>query len=242
MIANAQKAGVEFMVTCATMEDNFAATAQLARENTAILPCFGIHPWFIDSRSENWKDILESALNAMPSGVGETGIDFTARTADRQQQLAVFETHLDLARQLKRPINIHVRKAWDTFIHTIKRFGPLEVPGVIHAYSGSADMISLFEKYNWYVSFAGSVTNPDARKVVESLKTVSQDRFVMETDTPDIYPRIPDPAPDRINEPANLPLMARIAASRINMDEEIFCDLVYENSQNCFEPLIKGRQ
>ena len=241
VLSRAEKAGVRYMVTCATRESDFERTARLARGNPGILPCFGIHPWFVASRSDQWADVLETTLAGMPSGVGETGIDFSDPSADREEQVRVFEIHLDLARQLKRPVNIHVRKAWDTFIHILKKIGRLDTPGMIHSYSGSADMIPVFERHNLFVSFSGAVTNPNAKKVVAALANVSPDRFVLETDTPDIYPHIPDPDPSRLNEPSNLPAIAKTAAGRIKMAEDLFCERAYENSKRLFEPVLKER-
>jgi len=251
MVSRAQRANVRYMVSCATMEENFESTALISEQNPSVLPFFGIHPWFVASVSPNWKQALETCLVTIPSGIGETGIDFTDKTADRDLQLRVFEYHLALAKELNLPINIHVRKAWDTFIHVLKKFGRFKVPGIIHSYSGSADMIPLFEKMGLYISFSGSVTNPNAKKVVAALKKVSQDRFVLETDTPDIYPYLEPVDPDsfpsnqvkRLNEPANIPAIARIASKRIDIDYNDFCENAYQNSKTVFSSIMvkKGK-
>lgn len=238
----AESQHVLHMVTCATMEENFELTARLAKDFPAVLPCFGIHPWFVDTISGQWKQQLEHYLLTCPSGIGETGIDFTDKTCDRDAQIKVFEHHLALARELERPINIHVRKAWDTFIHILKKAGKLTAPGVIHAYSGSDDMIPLFEKYGLYISFSGSVTHPNAKKVVKALKMVSPHRFVLETDTPDIYPSLPQPEPSRLNEPKNLPAIARIASQRIDMAVETFSNHAFENSVMLFNPVLEAKK
>jgi len=239
----AKIANVKYMVSCATMEDNFELTAQLSKEFPSILPCFGIHPWFVDTISVQWKEKLEHYLQTCPSGIGETGLDFTDKTCDREVQIKVFEHHLMLANQLKLPINIHIRKAWDTFIHILKKTGKLKVPGLIHSYSGSADMIPIFEKFNLYISFSGSVTNPGAKKVVDALKKVSKNHFVIETDSPDIYPCLPEPRLNsRLNEPENLPAIAQIASFRIGMDFKEFSEHVFNNSLKLFEPILQKRQ
>lgn len=241
----AGKADVQYMVTCATMEENFELTAQLSNQYPSILPCFGIHPWFVADRSKQWKENLEHYLLAYPSGIGETGIDFTDKKADQDEQINVFEHHLLMARELERPINIHIRKAWDAFVRILKKMGKLKVPGLIHSYSGSADMIPIFETYGLYISFSGSVTNPGAKKVVKALKNVSKDRFVLETDSPDIYPYIPEPSAFRLNEPCNLSAIAQIASDRIGMGFEEFSRNAYDNSLKLFHPVLeekKGRQ
>ena len=238
----AKKADIKYMVSCATMEDNFELTAKLSKDFDSILPCFGIHPWFIDSMTGQWKERLEHYLLAYPSGVGETGMDFTDKTCDREEQIRVFEHHLMLARELGRPINIHIRKAWDTFIHILKKTGKFKVPGLIHSYSGSADMIPFFESYGLYISFSGSVTNPAARKVVGALKRVSKNRFVLETDTPDIYPYLPAQGRSRLNEPKNLPAIARIASNRIGMNLEEISRQAYDNSLNLFHCVFERKK
>ncbi len=238
IVDRAQKAGVEYMVSCATMEENFDRTARLSLAYGSVIPCFGIHPWFLNSLSENWQQRLETFLTAHRSGIGETGLDFMDKRADQNLQIRVFSHHLALARELERPINIHIRKAWDTFIHLLKKFGPLNPPGLIHSYSGSADMIPLFERYNLYISFSGSVTRPSARKVIKALGAVSEDMFLLETDAPDIYPSLSGPPGKTINEPKNLPTIAQIAAQRVNMGFEEFAAQAYKNSLNLFRPIL----
>jgi len=239
----ARIANVKYMVSCATMEDNFELTAQLSKDFPSILPCFGVHPWFIDTISEKWKKNLEFYLTTCPSGIGETGLDFTGKACDRDKQIEVFEHHLMLANELKCPINIHIRKAWDAFIHILKKFGKLKVPGMIHSYSGSAEMIPVFEKYGFYISFSGSATNPNAKKVINALKKVSKNRFVLETDTPDIYPYLPESnSRSKLNEPENLPGIAQIASTRIGMELEDFSEHAFQNSLYLFNPILRQRE
>ena len=238
MIRRAEDAGVRYMVTCATMEENFQRTADLAQKYNGILPCFGIHPWFIDSCSRDWKETLATCLADISSGVGETGLDFMIPNADRDHQVRVFEAQLAMAVEMERPVNIHIRKAWESLIRVLKRFGTLKTPGLIHSYSGSADMVPVLEKYGLTLSFSGSVTNPGSTKVVRALNAVSPDRYVLETDSPDIQPYLSGGRITGLNEPANLPAIAAIAAQRINTDPDRFSRQAYENSLAVFDSVI----
>lgn len=239
ILERAGENGITHMVTCATMEENFELTADLSKRFKSIIPCFGIHPWFLKSMSDNWKNNLAVCLEGMPSGVGETGLDFTDKTWDRDRQKEVFLYHLEIARDLKRPVNIHIRKAWEALVKILKRFGKLDPPCLIHSYSGSAEMIPILEKFGLFISFSGSVTNPNSKKVVKSLEKVSKNRFVLETDSPDIYPYIASPDPSGLNEPKHLPEIADIASSRIDEEVTVFTDFAYHNSMKLFGPLIK---
>ncbi len=136
--------------------------------------------------------------------------------------------------------------------------GKFNTPGVIHSYSGSADIIPVLESYGIYISFSGSTTNLQNKKVLNALKKVSKEGFVLETDAPDIYPYLdlyPDPAPDphpdshlehylteqentRLNEPKNLPAIAHIASNRIGMGVEEFAHHAYNNSLILFHPIL----
>ncbi len=238
IVQRAAAAGVTHMVTCATMEENFGATAALVRQYPAIVPCYGIHPWFLDSLSPGWQQVLGDRVAAEICGIGETGLDFMDKQANRERQLKVFFFHLALAQDLERPINIHIRKAWDPFVRLLKKTGPLKTPGLVHSFSGSADMVKLLIRYNLYISFSGSVTRPGAKKVVKALNAVPGDRILLETDTPDIYPSVPDPDPHGLNEPKNLPAIAQIAAARAGVPVPDFVCRAYANARKIFALLI----
>ena len=235
---------MKYMVTCATMESNFGATRTLAREYNSILPCYGIHPWFLDSLSEKWEQTLGDWVSAQACGLGETGLDFMDRGGDRDLQIRVFKAHLTLANDLKRPVNIHVRKAWDALIRILKQTGPLKAPGLIHSYSGSADLVGLLEKYNLFISFSGSVTRPNAKKTIKAVRAVSRDRVLLETDAPDIFPSLDGEKRKWafLNEPANLVPIGRVAAQKRGMDEKDFLESAWANSLRVFGPVLGGKR
>ena len=244
IVLRAQDAGVETIATCATMEENFGLTVQVSERFSCVVPCLGVHPWFLDTLTPDWVEYLGQLLEKIPAGVGETGLDFMDKDADRDLQLEVFETHLALACELNRPINIHVRKAWDAIVKILKHHGPLTAGGVIHSYSGSADLVPVLEKFNLYISFSGSVTRPNAKKVVQALGAVSMDRIVFETDAPDIVPQFildAQPGATPLNEPVNVPEIVRVAAERRGVAFETLARHGYENSLNLFGSVLNPK-
>ena len=133
------------------------------------------------------------------------------------------------------PISIHIRKAWDLFIHIIKKTGRLPAKGLIHSYSGSSEMIPLFEKHGFYISFSGSITRPGAKKVIKALKTVSANRMLVETDSPDILPSmLPEKENDNINKPENLVFIAKIASQIRNIPVKEYSIKTYNNGVRLF--------
>jgi len=241
ILRRAGEAGVTHMATCATMEENFQTTKRLARSKAPVVPCFGIHPWFLDTLSRNWETVLGEQLEKIPSAVGETGLDFMDRGADRDLQRSVFKTHLSLAMDLGRPVNIHIRKAWDAFVHILKETGPLKVGGVVHSYSGSADLVRVLTGYNLHISFSGAATRPHAKKATKAILAVPLDRIVFETDTPDLFPSLETTGPlnpKPLNEPMYVRDIVRICATLREMPFEKLAEHGYANARHLFEPLL----
>jgi TatD DNase family protein len=139
-----------------------------------------------------------------------------------------------------KPVNIHIRKAWDALIHILKRIGKLKASGLIHSYSGSPDMIPVFEKYGLYISFSGAAIHPNSQKGINGLKKISPNRFLLETDSPDIFPILLNKKSGRLNEPANLPDIAQIAAQRLETNVDTFSHQAYKNSLTLFDSILKG--
>ena len=73
-------------------------------------------------------------------------------------------------------------------------------------------------------------------------------RFVMETDTPDIFPYLISKNGDKesinrynkLNEPKYLSAISEMAAGELNLPYELFCQHAYKNSQILFGSIMKG--
>lgn len=241
IMERAELAGVRFTASCATMEDNFETTLLLAERFKGIIPCLGIHPWFLSTLSKKWEIVLGEALSRTLSCVGETGLDFMERSADRDLQIQVFRQHLALAKDLGRPVNIHIRKAWDSFIHMIKEMGPFPAGGLVHSFSGSADLAGVITNHGFHISFSGAVTRPNAKKAVRALAAVSLDHILFETDAPDLYPSLgaSATAPIPLNEPGLVREIVGIAACRRGMAFEKLAEKGYGNALALFDPVIR---
>lgn len=181
------------IVCCGTKEDDWQRVINIAGRYDTVLPCIGLHPWFVNTVSDQWASTLEHYLDQCGNigCIGEIGLDFIIKGVNPSHQEKIFKTQMAMARERKIPVSIHVRKGWGSFIGILKQMGPLPEGGVIHSYSGSADMVELFEKYGLYISFSGSVTNPHNKKVRNALTAVSPERLLIETDSPAILPRYP---------------------------------------------------
>ncbi|MFO7752619.1 MAG: TatD family hydrolase [Desulfobacteraceae bacterium] len=241
VMARAAEAGVSRMVCCGTAPEDWPDVRELARSYDAVIPAYGVHPFYIDLAPDGWAEILQSYLTKGTASIGEIGIDFLRKDIDRELQETIFTEQLVMAKEMHLPASIHVRKGWDSLIHILKRIGPLDPGGVIHSYSGSADMVEVLERYGIYISFSGAVTRPGAKKVKKALKAVSPDRVLLETDSPDILPGMPGFDRNTVNEPCNLPFVARTAAEISGVSTKEFARTAFENGMRLYGK-VRGHQ
>lgn len=230
VLARARGAGVDKMLCCGVTQADWPAVAQLAAGDEGIVPAYGLHPWYLKSRTAGWQEALAKMLENRRAAVGEIGLDHAMTERDDVDQESVFLAQWDLSVQLKRPVSMHCRKAWGRLLELLPRLGRHPVGFVIHSYSGAADVIGPLVSSGAYVSFSGSITRSGNRRGHAAVKVVPAERLLIETDAPDIMPVIDGRVPDTPNEPANIVHVVRCIAGLRGMTEEQVAELTYENA------------
>jgi TatD DNase family protein len=175
----------------------------------ALAAAVGIHPMIVPELTDSE---LDAALGALPEAareagavaIGECGLDgLVAKRpgGDLERQRRAFRGQLDVARRLGLPVMLHVFRAQADALRVLAETGPLSAGGVVHSYSGSAELVPRWLAQGLHLSFAGSVTRPGAKRPRAAAAAVPPDRLLCETDGPD---QTPHAAPTRRNEPAYL--------------------------------------
>lgn len=233
LLAEAADAGIQRFICNGTTEADWPVVIQIAQAYPGVVPCFGLHPWFIAGRSADWLVVLQRLLEAHPAAaVGEIGLDRWIEPRNEPDQEAVFRGQLDLARRLHRPVMIHCLRAWGWLMDVLRSEAPLPAGMLIHAYGGPAELIAPLAKMNAWFSFAGNVFEPRRQKAREALLAVPLDRLLIETDAPDMLPP-PEYRPHPLgphNHPANLrAILGGIAALR-GLDEAALAEIIWGNA------------
>jgi len=231
IIFRANKVGVSKIVSCGVHEGDWEKLSEISNLYPSIIPSYGLHPWFISYRTSNFLFDLEKIISSTSASVGEIGLDRMVKDRNDQDQKDVFLLQLRLARKYKRSVSLHCRKAWGLMADILKEEGGLPNGGVIHSYSGSKDMVKIFEDMGAFISFSGSVTKPDNKKARDAVKAVSEDRLLIETDSPDI---LPVGAKTELNEPAYLKFILSEVALLRSESEESIAAKTYENAKRLF--------
>lgn len=231
VVRRSLEAGVVKIMCCGIHEQDWDRVLEMLDSYGAISASLGIHPWFVSSRSTHWEEALEMLIDKTGAAVGEIGLDRMTGYRNDSEQEEVFKRHLDIADNHMKPVSIHCRKAWGVMAGILKARGGLPYGGVVHSWSGSAEMVKVFEQLGVHISFSGSVTRPDNKKVRAACKAVSRERLLVETDSPDI---IPSGVEAGLNEPAFiLKVVETIAEIRGESVEEV-ADYTYKNALKLF--------
>ena len=147
----------------------------------------GVHPHSAESDgTDNWLEKVESfAKQSKVVAIGEIGLDYHYDFSSREKQIEVFSAQLELANDLELPVIIHDREAHADTLELVQKYRP---KGIIHCYSGSAEMAREFIKLGMYIGFTGSVTFKNANKLLLAAAEVPEDRILLETDCPYMAP------------------------------------------------------
>lgn len=222
VLARARAAGVRGCVVAGVDPDGWRAQTELARQVPGVAVTYGVHPRVAAEATDGALDAMLAALDeavrggghARPVGLGEVGLDAWSKdlraTLDRQER--AMRAQLALARDVDLPVVLHILRAHGRALELLRADGVPRSGGMVHCYSGPAELVPDYLALGLHVSFAGPVTWPDAAKAAAAARAVPVDRLLVETDAPDLPPV---PHRGERNEPAYLPhVVAAVAAAR----------------------------
>lgn len=190
VLSRAREAGIKGFLNISTRQrewDNVVATA--AREPD-VWASVGIHPHEADQHADLGEGALfEAAAHPRVIGIGETGLDYYYDKSDREVQQALFRTHIAVARATGLPIIIHTRDAEDDTARILaEEMGKGAFPALIHCFTASADFGRTVLDLGLTISISGIVTFKNAKDLQEVVKTIPEDRLLVETDSPFLAP------------------------------------------------------
>lgn len=181
---------MEAAVVNGTTEADWTQVEELAGQYPWILPAFGLHPWFLDRRSADWKKRLPSFLNTPQASIGEIGLDRWMKKPDLAVQEEVFRWQLALAAERNLPATIHCLKAFGLLMEVL-RTTPLPARGfLLHAFSGSLEIARECTALGGYFSFPGYFLHERKTAQREVFRQLPLERLLVETDAPSM--NLPD--------------------------------------------------
>ena len=187
LLAMLPQKGVCHVINAGASLKGSAASIALAEKYEYFHAAAGIHPEDAFGLPEDWQEQLKKML-AHPKvvAVGEIGLDYYYEDAcPREIQQQVFEAQLKLAKEFDLPVIIHDREAHGDTMEFLRKYRPR---GVVHCFSGSAEMAKEVVSLGMYVGLGGVVTFKNARHPLEVAAVEPPDRLLNETDAPYMAP------------------------------------------------------
>lgn len=227
VIKRCKQDGIGLILNAGSNIETSVKAIALAKEYEFIYASVGVHPHDAADMDDETAGVLAAiAENKKVRAIGEIGLDYHYDFSPRDVQKRRFVEQIDLARQLKLPVIIHDREAHGDVMDIFKKSRIKEVGGVLHSFSGSAEMALECIKLGLYISISGPVTFDNARKTVEVVKQVPLDMLLVETDSPYLTP-----VPYRGKR--NYPGYVRLVAEKIAEIKEIpFEEVARQTSLN----------
>jgi len=205
VVSRAAAVGVDRIVVVGLWRSpgNFGNALELARARPAVFAATaGIHPHECAQVPEaDWEESARLAADPLVVGVGETGLDFHYDLSPRDVQRESFRRSIRIARDVDKPLVVHVREAHDACAAILREEGIPTAGGVIHCFTGDWAAARVYLDLGMHVSVAGIVTFKAAEEIREAVRRIPRERLLVETDSPFLAPV---PFRGKRNEPAHV--------------------------------------
>jgi TatD DNase family protein len=231
VIQEARQASVTRLVSICNSLHDFATVYGNLKSAKNVYHAVGVSPSEVQNPGKDWPQVIEQSVH-LPQvvAVGEIGLDYYRKFGDKNSQIELFITQLDLAAKFNLPVIIHNRDAGHDVLEILRDRLPPK-GGVLHCYSEDAEYAKKALELNLYFSFAGNLTYRNARNLHETIEVLPLDRILIESESPFM---IPADYRGKRNMPKYLPITARFLAEMLEMEEEELAAILWENANRFF--------
>ncbi|MGE5250519.1 MAG: TatD family hydrolase [Bacteroidota bacterium] len=264
VILRAIQAGLARILIPALDWESSLAAVRLAASHPILYAAVGFHPTDAGKWQEGADRKLRHLIDSGNAGspfieihgfekivaIGEIGLDYywVSDPDERAWQRRVLEQQLALARQVSRPVIIHMREQGDAWsgeasLDLLAILGdwqrglaaeshPLASgPGVLHSFNGTLETARKAISLNFLIGVTGPVTYKNADKKREVIRELPLDRLLIETDSPFLTPV---PHRGRRNEPAYVVHIADKIAEIHSKDPAEIASITTANAARLF--------
>jgi len=195
--------------------DSNVITLEIGKKYPEVFVSLGFHPHEAD-KFKDLKALNLSFKEAKVVAIGETGLDLHYKFSSYENQVKLFELHIQTAIETKKPLVIHCRDAYSKVVDILKAFK--EISGVFHCFTGDKeDLKKILELETFYISVSGIITFKKSENLRFTVKKIPVDRLLIETDAPYLAPA---PYRGRICESWMLSETAKITAKLLELELE----------------------
>jgi len=174
-------------------------SVKLAAEHAMVYATVGVHPHdatTLDDRT--LARLKELAAHKKVVAIGEIGLDYYRDLSPRVVQKKAFRKQLEMASELKMPVVIHTREAFQDTLDIVRDFSSSIPGGVFHCFPGKTEDALRVIELGFVISVGGVITYKNSQMSITATQ-VPLEFIILETDAPYLTPV---PHRGTLNEPA----------------------------------------
>lgn len=238
LIDNAHNEGVVGLINIGTSISDNKSALKIAESFSNVYSTIAIYPHEnMDKSLEDLKKHLEEMLtsnNGKIVAIGECGIDITEWKGGRsvEDQIKLFEMQINVALDHDLPLVIHTRNGDELVLNLFNKYRNSRLRGVIHCFSSSWEVAQKYLDLGFCISFSGLITYPSRKQLLETVKGVPDDKFLVETDAPYLPPQ---GYRGQTNEPKYVKIVAQKVAEVRDQTFDQVSKLSYDTTCRIFK-------
>ncbi len=196
LLTQARGAGIRTQIIAGFVASGWKRLLKLCDREVGLHPALGLHPLYTSEHTPEDLSRLRSFIKAgndrstsppLIVAIGEIGLDYFTPDHEKERQQFFFEEQLNLAKEFHLPVLLHVRKAHDQVLATLRR-KHFTNGGIVHAFNGSMQQASHYQDLGFVFGFGGTLTYPRATRIHTLAQNLPLSAIVLETDAPDLPP------------------------------------------------------
>lgn len=236
ILHRANQAGVRRMIAIGGSVEANQRAVELARAHPEVMRATVGFDRDEAMRAPDWSSVEPCLEDPRVVAVGETGLDYHYEPHTAEAQKALFRANLARATATCRPVVVHTREADDDTVallaeHAAGWGGDPARIGVIHCFTGSADLARRLLDLGFMISFSGIVTFKKSEDLRAVARLVPADRLLVETDAPYLAPV---PHRGKRNEPGWVVEVVAALASARNDTLQAMAEITWTNASRLF--------
>jgi len=235
VLSRAREGGVKRFIIPGADASTLDKAIRIAEKNEDVYFAVGIHPYdkeqFDTLAFESYVDHKKCVA------IGECGLDYfrlegseEEKEIEKAEQKRVFRAQIELAKKYKKPLIVHIRDASHDSKMLMLEANVKEVGGVLHCFNADEELLSLANE-GFYFGIGGVLTFKNAKKLVNVLPKIPQEKLLIETDGPYLTPT---PHRGERNEPFYTTFVAQKISELLDIPEEKIEDMTTLNAKKLF--------
>jgi TatD DNase family protein len=231
IVQEARQERVQHIISiCNSLHDFFQVYENLSTA-THVYHSIGISPSEVENPGKNWELQIEKAVKFdRIAALGEIGLDYYRKFGDRDSQIELFITQLEMAEHYKLPVIIHNREAGKDILDILQDKKPSK-GAVLHCYSEDWEFAKKALDMDLYISFAGNVTYKNAKNLHDTALNMPLERMLIESESPFMTPSY---YKGKRNRPSYIHSTAEFIADLRRQPLEEVAEILFQNSLKFF--------